>query len=650
MKKNPIISTVLTGCIVTQFLLSPAMALEHGSTLSDTEQKPVSTSQTIQIHTEKKPSQAQITTDTEVQVQTSQADQNTQKKKHSAQTEQSDRSQVPQPPAEKNDRQQVQQPQTIRPDREQVQSLLSEPNEPAQKAPLPKESTQNEDTTPERSVTKQMPFAENPNLETENTNLEQKYLNHVFYEGADAEELYAQSSIFLSSFSGSHGLTLLQNDPNALAIYHTLEEKIQTVAETGGSTEFKNIPLDIPVKTSGNAFPQELQQSISKAITCLRVDIPEYIYWMDFSTSYRMSGKTNSNRLFTSISITLPVAQPYQQGNSDHQVNNKMERALQAKRNALLYADEIRQQSNLNTMEKIRAIKNKICSLTSYNFQSDGVTPVRPSKTSAPWSDAWQMVWVFDNDPSTNVVCEGYAKSFQYLFDLVFLGDPSVQSYCVTGHMNGGKHMWNIIQMGGQNYLVDVVGCDNNYRPSCGGYSNNSGWFVNADGKEDQVTGADPTDRVAGDGLFMLSTRGQLTKSGTYGKLVTVSGNVSSGYIVVPSKNSRGVLYTYNEETKSLYQNTNILDITYTGGAFADAGSQTLRSKTHETKVQGAAPMSPSAKAGMMYRSGPVNPFAREISQAKDTTAPIVYDSIQTTTTLLSNLLHRCYLMLQFYP
>lgn len=29
-----------------------------------------------------------------------------------------------------------------------------------------------------------------------------------------------------------------------------------------------------------------------------------------------------------------------------------------------------------------------------------------------------ELIWVFDGDSSTNVVCEGYAKAFQYLCDL----------------------------------------------------------------------------------------------------------------------------------------------------------------------------------------------------------------------------------------
>ena len=78
-----------------------------------------------------------------------------------------------------------------------------------------------------------------------------------------------------------------------------------------------------------------------------------------------------------------------------------------------------------------------------------------------PYGDPWQLIYVFDGKPATNVVCEGYAKAFQYLCDLTFQnqeGRPS--SALVSGKMDGGDHMWNVVAIGGRNYLVDVTNCD----------------------------------------------------------------------------------------------------------------------------------------------------------------------------------------------
>lgn len=105
--------------------------------------------------------------------------------------------------------------------------------------------------------------------------------------------------------------------------------------------------------------------------------------------------------------------------------------------------------------EKLLAYKNEICALTSYDHEA-----AKPnySGSKAPWT----MVSVFDGNPDTKVVCEGYAKAFQYLCDLSTF--KSAKCYTVSGTMAGGTgaggHMWNIVSIGSSNYLVDVTNCD----------------------------------------------------------------------------------------------------------------------------------------------------------------------------------------------
>ena len=109
--------------------------------------------------------------------------------------------------------------------------------------------------------------------------------------------------------------------------------------------------------------------------------------------------------------------------------------------------------------QKLRAYLEKICELVFYNNAAAG------SSYTGGYGDPWQLIYVFDNDTSTNVVCEGYAKAFKYLCDLTWTGaSPAVECYLVTGTMSGGtgagNHMWNIVHIEGSNYLVDVTNCD----------------------------------------------------------------------------------------------------------------------------------------------------------------------------------------------
>ena len=108
--------------------------------------------------------------------------------------------------------------------------------------------------------------------------------------------------------------------------------------------------------------------------------------------------------------------------------------------------------------EKLKAYKDAICSLVSYDYDA------AKNGVKASGIEHWNMLYVFDGDPSTNVVCEGYAKAFQYLCDLSkFSGH--VKSYLISGNVTGGNlnpggHMWNHVEVNGRMWLVDITHCD----------------------------------------------------------------------------------------------------------------------------------------------------------------------------------------------
>lgn len=133
-------------------------------------------------------------------------------------------------------------------------------------------------------------------------------------------------------------------------------------------------------------------------------------------------------------------------------------RARQAASAATAARRIILENANKGDYEKLKAYKDEICELVSYNTYAATVD------TAYYNINPWQLIWVFDMDPSTNVVCEGYAKAFQYLCELsTFQGD--VTSYLITGDCAGrydtpGGHMWNHVKINGKTYLVDVTNCD----------------------------------------------------------------------------------------------------------------------------------------------------------------------------------------------
>ena len=122
-------------------------------------------------------------------------------------------------------------------------------------------------------------------------------------------------------------------------------------------------------------------------------------------------------------------------------------------------AQVVAENQGKGTYGKLVAYAEYIKNAVSYNYAA------ADKNNGYPYGDPWQLIYVFDDDPDTNVVCEGYSKAFKYLCDLTWTGsDPEVACYLPTGTMDGGTgaglHMWNIVSIGGVNYLTDITNCD----------------------------------------------------------------------------------------------------------------------------------------------------------------------------------------------
>ena len=281
-----------------------------------------------------------------------------------------------------------------------------------------------------------------------NRQLLEEYLNDILY-GQDPGTQPAASV----------GEDILNGQQQTL--YEELKSKISAVASKGGSTRFKitsNLGLTWQTTASGNALKREVaahlnELDISKIIDCLAVDCPYELYWYEKTASttwqYNYSTRRTGNKTTVKIenlSISMPVISSYASGK--YKVNaGIVQLAKSAAENARMIVKEFQ---GYTETEKLYGYKEMICYLTSYN---DDVTE------DDEYGDPWQLIYVFDGDDSTNVVCEGYSKAFQYLCDL-----SDITCYTVTGIMNGGTgegpHMWNIVANNGKYYMADITNSD----------------------------------------------------------------------------------------------------------------------------------------------------------------------------------------------
>lgn len=198
----------------------------------------------------------------------------------------------------------------------------------------------------------------------------------------------------------------------------------------------------------GDKFSQTLH--IRQVYDCLSADLPYDLFWKGNQYSWDYSQVRQGDRaLIRNLTIRVQVSQDYRGSAANRTSAAKITAANQAAKNA---RDIVAKYADKSDYEKLSAYREEICGLTAYDMDM--------LNNGAPYGNPWQAVYVFDGDPDTNVVCEGYAKAFKYLCDLSDF-DGNVVCYLTSGEMDGGDHMWNVVRMGdGQCYLVDLTNCD----------------------------------------------------------------------------------------------------------------------------------------------------------------------------------------------
>ena len=230
---------------------------------------------------------------------------------------------------------------------------------------------------------------------------------------------------------------------------------LEQILEWGGSGCYPGGNIDEAM----NACIAEFE--VDAVIEALLHDCPYELYWYD-----KVSGcnywfvmmPEDGGFSVVGITFTFQVVRDHQAKGSTAKApkvrTDRAAAAVAAAGNARALVAEF---AGKGDYAKLKAYKNEICELVSYNdsaayhgyFSQD--------------ADPWQLVYVFDGNSSTNVVCEGYSKAFQYLCDQSkFKG--TVKCYSVSGWASsdsgGEPHMWNIVSIGGKQYLADITNSD----------------------------------------------------------------------------------------------------------------------------------------------------------------------------------------------
>ena len=298
----------------------------------------------------------------------------------------------------------------------------------------------------------------------DNDELYEAYLNSLFYESNELELFGCGAGENLDPLGGKL-YEYLKGELQKVAAGEESSTKImidlELLEEWGAKTTWTMKELGCTTFTQAEAdrmLTEFWQQFDFSAVwRALQLDCPYDLYWFGKEISYGFENISTSGgtaKIGTPY-VLFRVADAYADGN-DTTVDS--EEVVTAKKAAKYAADFVDDWKMASDYEKLVAYRDLICELVAYD--SDAAEKGSAVVGHSPW----RLIYVFDGDSSTNVVCEGYAKAFQYLCDLSDFDDAV--SNMATGIMmaNGtqGPHMWNIVTLEGENYLVDVTNSDTN--------------------------------------------------------------------------------------------------------------------------------------------------------------------------------------------
>ena len=301
---------------------------------------------------------------------------------------------------------------------------------------------------------------------------------------------------FRSAQSGSSYAFSSQLGANAKAIYDSKVEWYAEEHHTGewickfgeGVYQFQGVvtsngyfeKTDPDTESAYEACKEQLSADMQAAADAFKHDHPE-VFWIRSPKTYSFTissvpdteqtgddGKTRS--VFQIVSATYKPVETFAGAGS---LISSYQAGVQA---AVAKVREMADSWNTEGAETgstayqallVRAADEYLCSRLSYD-QTVLNTAVSVSAAensgsqSVACNDAYRIytsaaAFLGETDHLTmGVVCEGYAKAFKVLCDQ--LGVPAV---CVSGLSNksrtGSGHMWNLAQIGGSWYLVDVT-------------------------------------------------------------------------------------------------------------------------------------------------------------------------------------------------
>lgn len=256
---------------------------------------------------------------------------------------------------------------------------------------------------------------------------------------------------------------------------NTYGKTVFTASDLGVDTIVKDKAVTDEAKAAATAL---LSFRYEPVLYSLLNDMPYELYWFDKVAGYTVTMPSykalyNETRgayvldfSASNYTFALKIAAAYSLTGDSDTTDFNTEKTAAAGGSLATARAIVDAASELSDYEKLNAYRAAILDLVSYNFEAAGAEDVS-------YDDAFQLLYVFDGDPETNVVCEGYAKAFKYLCDLSQFSDSKIECVLVSGTVGDEAHIWNLVTMkNGKHYLCDLTNSDE------GAIGENGGLFL----------------------------------------------------------------------------------------------------------------------------------------------------------------------------
>lgn len=336
---------------------------------------------------------------------------------------------------------------------------------------------------------------------------------------ASAGTVYAKSTVKRASWS------LSKLSASERQMYDHFISELERILREGGSTK-----ITFDISQDGLTSENQVSDLWKKLYTYASNNHPELLCYEEINPDEPDEDNIQIAGDFSQFTVSIGVDKSYRGADEFTLDRSTLQKVTAAESTA---EQVISDNSGKGIYDTIKAYADWISEHVSYDHSWDS-TPDSEITSNSPWS----MIAVFDNDPSTNVVCEGYSKAFQYLMDHTrrFV-DAGIVSKLVTstklvdGNDNG--HMWNVVTIDGKNYIVDVTWYDNDPDSYNDSYLLGGQATVDADTEGYHTYDQDTTDFYTQDELRLSDTAydrfSEKPATVVTGPAVTGGGDTSTG-------------------------------------------------------------------------------------------------------------------------